>query len=737
MEYRKQQFETYEAFTQQFSCDYSQPLARGGHGEIYRGVDLETNEEVAIKRRLYSPDSDLITLEKEFTHTQALPPNRFVVRYVYYGRYATPFGTFEFLVMKFYRDGNLTHNALPWHQLTEAQQRRFTEEFLKGLAHLHRHQVIHRDIKPENILLVKYIDADGAAYRPVIADFGISKLLSENPEAHTLMQNSMRVGTVTYMAPEQLRSQSLSYNADLWAFGIILYEIITGKFMIARRSFPDLQREEAYTFWRNADEQRYPPDMETIPEPYQQIIRRCLLADPTERVQSTEELLTLLSVQPQLIEADKLIKAGQLAEAVELLEAIESRATLLSVSQKLNELRLQLALAKPVEPIEPDVPIADRPVDFDDDVLDSVVLPPVEPVPVNQPRPPFPADDDDQRTQQFTEQLDPIWPDPAEKVPASPLAAFHKPEPTRVTPEPETQPKKNGTKKASQPAEAMPVVAEVATPTPEEPFADLDVPTTDRPADFFVDEEPASEAIVADERPQTLTEPLEEVETPAVDAQADQPDTAQPVDVQQGVSADDVPAQERIADPAFQTPPPPVKPPVPPREPWPVREWVGDLRDQSRGLYTRLKTQRSTRLISLAGLALILASVLIYSSGPTENNAPARQTSPVVSEDYRKALKLFKEYQIVYEKTGELNPYLWSFVHCNPDYDDSLVNSAVIRAKAMVNYTQSLFPEHEANLTGFKRQEMKHMLVSKIGWEQLPHDPNCAPGQLIENEQKK
>lgn len=732
MEYRKQQFDTYEAFTQQFSCDYSQPLARGGHGEIYRGVDLETNEEVAIKRRLHSLDSELITLEKEYTHTQALPPNRFVVRYVYYGRYATPFGTFEFLVMKFYRDGNLTHNALPWHQLTVAQQRRFTEEFLKGLAHLHRHQVIHRDIKPENILLVKYIDADGAAYRPVIADFGISKLLSENPEAHTLMQNSMRVGTVTYMAPEQLRAQSLSYNADLWSFGIILYEIITGKYMIARRSFPDLQREEAYTFWRNADEQRYPADMDTIPEPYQQIIRRCLLADPTERVQSTDELLTLLSVQPQLIEAEKLIKAGQLDEAIEQLEAIEKRATLPSVTQKLNELRLQLALAKPVEP---NVPIADRPVEFDDEGADSIAVQPVEPMSAPLSRIPFP-DDDDQRTQQFTEQLDPIWPSPAEKTPASLLASFHPIEPDAVAPEPEVKSTKNGIRKAGPPAEASPeatpVVADVATSTPEEPFATTDVPAPDRPAGFFVDEEPVSTLPPA-------TEPADQPETAATNAEldVDQPDVTQPAKTEQFAVVDDVIDRQGVAEPVPPAPSTPAGPPVPPSTSWPVREWVGDLRDQSSDVYKRLKTQRGSRLISLAGVALILASLLIYSSGPTNNNAPARQTSPVVSEDYRKALKLFKEYQIVYEKTGRLDPYLWSFIHCNPDYDDSLVNSAVIRAKTMVNYTQSLFPEQEANLTGFKRQEMKHMLVSKIGWEQLPHDLNCSPGQLLENEQNK
>ena len=115
MEYSKQQFLTYDDFTRQFACDYSMPLARGGHGEIYRGVDLETNEEVAIKRRLYSIDDNALTLEKEYAHTQAVPPNWFVVRYLYYGRYATPFGTYEFLVMRFYRDGNLTSPALSWY----------------------------------------------------------------------------------------------------------------------------------------------------------------------------------------------------------------------------------------------------------------------------------------------------------------------------------------------------------------------------------------------------------------------------------------------------------------------------------------------------------------------------------------------------------------------------------------------------------------------------------------------
>lgn len=732
MEYRKQQFETYEAFTQQFSCDYSQPLARGGHGEIYRGVDLETNEEVAIKRRLYSPDGDLITLEKEYAHTQALPPNRFVVRYVYYGRYATPFGTFEFLVMRYYRDGNLTNNSLPWNKLTEAQQRRFTEEFLKGLAHLHHHQVIHRDIKPENILLVKYIDADGAAYRPVIADFGISKLLTENPEAaRSYMQNSMRVGTVTYMAPEQLRTDRLTYNADLWSFGIIMYEIITGKYMIARRSYPDLQREEAYAFWRNADEQRFPADMDTIPEPYQQIIRRCLLADPKERVQSTDELLTLLSLQPQLAEADRLIKANRVGLAIEQLEAIDQRAMLPSVTQKLNELRLQQALASSAEPM----PVADRPVEVDELDEPPVAEPPgYVPTIDAQPVPVLPssfANSDDQRTQQFTEQLDPAWLTPLAKPAVSPLAAFHSPE-ARLPQPADNAPKSSRPAATPLPEAERPIEAiEAPASTPaEEPvaaqqpsaFVDVhDVPAPDRSFEFAEDPEP-----VAPETATPVDEPL--AEQPLLSTTVAAPAASAAVDAAVASPA----AQPTVASPSIPAKPP--KPPKPPREPLPIREWVDDLAMQSRDVFAWMRTRKNSRLIGAVGLALIVSSILLYTSDTDTAVAINRQTAPVVSEDYKKALKLFKAYQAHYEKTGELDPYLWSFTHCNPDYKDSLIASVTIRAQAMGDYTQKLFPEQTINLTGYKLREMKHMLVSETAWDKMPHDPNCAPGQLLEDE---
>ena len=384
MEYRKQQFLTYDEFTRQFACDYAMPLARGGYGEIYRGVDLETNEEVAIKRRLYSVDDNALTLEKEYANTQAVPVNRFVVRYLYYGRYVTPFGTYEFLVMRYYRDGNLTSDALSWATLSVQQQQRFVGEFLLGLSHLHTHGIVHRDIKPENVLLVRYSDSEGIAFRPVIVDFGISKMMTDFPEAaRAFVQNSMRIGTVTYMAPEQLRTENIDYNADLWSFGIILYELITNKHMIARKSFPETQREEAYAFWRLASEDRFPDDLRSMPQPYQQIVRKCLIVNSEERVQLARELIDLLAFQPRIAQAEAAFRRQNWEVVIDALEPIVGQADIPELETWLQQARLQQALSQPIEP-DTNVPAAAIVAE----TIPVATVPPITNVPELPTRPP-------------------------------------------------------------------------------------------------------------------------------------------------------------------------------------------------------------------------------------------------------------------------------------------------------------------------------------------------------------
>ena len=766
MEYSKQQFLTYDDFTRQFACDYSMPLARGGHGEIYRGVDLETNEEVAIKRRLYSIDDNALTLEKEYAHTQAVPPNRFVVRYLYYGRYATPFGTYEFLVMRFYRDGNLTSPALSWPGLTPNQQQRFVNEFLQGLHHLHTHNIVHRDIKPENVLLVRYTDAEGTAFRPVIADFGISKMMTDYPEAaKAFVQNSMRIGTVTYMAPEQLRTENIDYNADLWSFGIILYELITGKHMIARRSFPETQREEAYEFWRKTGEDRFPDDMRRISQPYQQIIRQCLIISRDERVQSARDLLTLLAWQPDLLEAEQAFRHQNWAGVVNVLEPIIDRVAIPDVSHWLQQARLQLALNHTDQQVSQVSPLTEESVHAPtDDQPDQAALSGAEQDKLPGLAAPAVAPDgngyDSQQTELFDNEADWLLKKPVvatiEPIVEPPVLA------EQPTPTAEEKPRQGlfaslfnrskspvSAKLATETGDVIVAPEEQETPAETTPAAPLDSfnpapflpdPFTDQNLDTAADHTPPTDRsaygsdpyddgdVLAETpaKPVTPETKVAEVETnqatvPVFEADVvdSQVDETEQVDIG-SINHEPVFATSAVAEPATSTL---VSTPVgPPKVPVinQVRVRIGNVVNRAR--------QSKNRPLLIGG-GLVVGLLILFSVDTTKSSdTNVVQLDP--KESYETSLKRFKTYSRMYEKTGQLNAYMWAFIHCNPAYEDSLSQSVVRRAGAVLAQHKLIFATDVGNVNVLKRQEMKNLLKDRISWEVRPHplsDENCLP----------
>jgi eukaryotic-like serine/threonine-protein kinase len=95
-------------------------------------------------------------------------------------------------------------------------------EIAGGLAYAHRHGIVHRDIKPENVLL-----SEGGA---LVADFGVAKALRAAVEGSGATATGLAIGTPTYMAPEQaLGNPSVDHRADLYALGVVAYELLTGQ----------------------------------------------------------------------------------------------------------------------------------------------------------------------------------------------------------------------------------------------------------------------------------------------------------------------------------------------------------------------------------------------------------------------------------------------------------------------------------------------------------------------------
>ena len=157
---------------------------------------------------------------------------------------------------------------------------RILREVLRALSYAHRRGVAHRDIKPENILL-----GEGGA---VVADFGVAKALDASASAN-ITTGGFTVGTPAYMAPEQAAgSKTLDHRADIYATGIVAYEMLTG-----RPPFTGSSPEEILT----AQLTEAPPPISqrrNIPPALASVVMRCLAKYPSDRWQTADELLARL-----------------------------------------------------------------------------------------------------------------------------------------------------------------------------------------------------------------------------------------------------------------------------------------------------------------------------------------------------------------------------------------------------------------------------------------------------------
>src|SRR5215475_4618994 len=264
-------------------------LGAGGMGEVWRARDTRLNREVAIKvlPASFTNDADrLRRFEQEARATSALNhPHILTVHDI--GNYqGAPYIVAELL------DGEELRVQLNGSPIPQRKVVDYARQIADGLSAAHAKGIVHRDLKPENLFVTK----DG---RVKILDFGLAKLKPQklaggvDSEAATLKpltNPGVVLGTVGYMSPEQVRGQEADHRSDIFSFGMILYEMLSGKQAFSGASVADVM---------SAILKEEPPELsETnakVSPALDKIVRRCLEKKPELRFHSAHDLGFALS----------------------------------------------------------------------------------------------------------------------------------------------------------------------------------------------------------------------------------------------------------------------------------------------------------------------------------------------------------------------------------------------------------------------------------------------------------
>jgi eukaryotic-like serine/threonine-protein kinase len=197
-------------------------LGEGAMGLVYLALDPQIDRRVAIKvlRSTFAGGVPRPEIEARFLKEAKLAgrlQHANIVTIYDVGRDGDVF----FIAMEYVEGEALSALLRKTPGLSDAEKIRIARQTADALAHAHERQIIHRDIKPGNIL----VRADGVVK---VSDFGIGKLLSGSSNDMTLTRTGQMLGSPSYMSPEQVKGETLDGRADLFALGVMLYEMLTG-----------------------------------------------------------------------------------------------------------------------------------------------------------------------------------------------------------------------------------------------------------------------------------------------------------------------------------------------------------------------------------------------------------------------------------------------------------------------------------------------------------------------------
>jgi Tol biopolymer transport system component len=317
----------------------SSKLGEGAMGEVYRATDSKLGREVAIKLipEDFARDSQRMA---RFTREAQ------VLASLNHPNIAAIYGVEDRALIMELVEGQTLSERIKQGAIPPDEALDIARQIADGLEAAHDKGIVHRDLKPANIKITP-----GGTVK--LLDFGLAK--AEGPwgattsveDAPTLTVAStgagVILGTAAYMAPEQARGRNVDKRADIWAFGVILYEMLTGEQMFAGETVTDVL----------ASVVRTDPDLKRVPQKVRPLLQRCLEKDPKRRLRDAGDAMLLLEIAPEgTIDAKTsntpLLALGALAALLALALAALAYVHLREAPPAVDVLRFEVGLPQSV-----------------------------------------------------------------------------------------------------------------------------------------------------------------------------------------------------------------------------------------------------------------------------------------------------------------------------------------------------------------------------------------------------
>jgi serine/threonine protein kinase len=253
-------------------------LGQGAMGEVYRATDTKLGRDVAIK--LIAP-----TLTADETRLASFTREAQVLASLNHPNIAAIYGVEDHALVMELVEGPTLADRIKQGPMPLEEALPIARQIAEGLAAAHDRGIVHRDLKPANIKVTS-----GGVVK--LLDFGLAKAAAVAATsqddaatvAFSMVGADQIVGTPAYMAPEQARGLPLDRRADIWAFGVVFYEMLTGTTLFKGETLTDIMaaviREE--------------PDLTRVPAAVRPVLRRCLEKDPKRRLRDVGDAILLL-----------------------------------------------------------------------------------------------------------------------------------------------------------------------------------------------------------------------------------------------------------------------------------------------------------------------------------------------------------------------------------------------------------------------------------------------------------